>query len=260
MKRKILFRICVPLIKALALIFLTAGISAVSRVIFLDNMEQGFLEDHTLNVLYMVLFLLVFSSLTVALHSHDKYVTERFSASAESKNSTSAIKFTITSLEFYLELVCIAVVSLVLPSGSLYGFVGKAFFYNADITDFQIKIYTLLIMLPLLFFIDFFARAGIAKKRYFRSRKKQSGFESEKERIILPTIKDVILTALIYCAASLVFPWYLPSLVSLCRMGGAVVFLRILLCIISAVAIFIVSFYIRAVFKRRDFVTKLKNL
>ena len=238
-------RIGFVLLRTLLMILLVLGISVISRFIFVENMfEQEYFGEQALNIWHTVFFLFIFSSLVVALNSHDKIAMEKFLAYAKSGSLVSAAKFIVTSFEYYIELACIAVVSLILPTSFLYGFAVKAFFFGVEITAFQITLYTLLIMLPLMFVLDFLARISIAKKWYQSSKSIYSKSASEKKNKIPPTIKSVITVAIVYFGASMVIPWLLPLLITLWNIGDGLGLLWIIVCLISVVLVIIILYYL----------------
>lgn len=253
-------RIGIISLKALFLIFLTVGLAVISRFIFVENMfEQEYFGEPVLNVWYMVFFFFIFNSLVIALNSHDKYVTEKFLAQEETGRFFSIVKFILSSPEFYIDIACITIVSFLLPTSFLYGFIAKTFFYNMELTEFKVKLYTLIIILPLLFVFDFISRIGVAKKWYQNSKSSHSNTVSEKKKKIPLTIKNIITVALVYCGASMVIPWLLPFLVTLWNIGDGMGFLWILLFMVIIVLIVIISYCIRAILKRKEFIEKLKK-
>lgn len=260
MKGTKLTRISIILFRALLLLFLTAGFAAVSRFIFIENMfGQTYFGEPALNAWHMVFFLFIFSSLVIALNSHDQYAMGYFLARVKSGGTISCVKFILTLPEFYLEVICITAVSFLLPTSFLYGFVAKTFFYGLEPEAFPSKLYTLLIILPLMFVLDFAARIVVAKNWCQNKRSERANPASEKKGNIPPTCKRVITVALVYCAASMVIPWFLPFLITVWNIGGGAGFLWILLCIVIAILGVIIACYVRAVLVRRKFIGKLKQ-
>lgn len=247
-------------LKALLLIALTEVIALVSRLLFVENLfGEEYFSERVMNIGYTVFFILIFNSLVIAIASHDYTAKDKYLAQAGKGKFLPIAKFVLTSIEYYIEIACITLVSLILPTSFLYGFVAKAFFGSAELTDIKVKLYTLLIILPLMFVIDFLARVTVAKKWYQDSRKVGADSEHGKKKKIPPALKSVGIVAIVYCAASLVVPWTLPFFISIYNIGGGLGYLWIFLILVTLAFITFISFYIRAIFKRKRFIKKLRK-
>jgi len=117
------------ILKSVFLILVTAVISAVSRFLFVDNMfEQEYFSEQVLNVCFLVFFLFIFNSFAMAVNRHDERLFTAFSEKVKDNKLISHIKFIVSSIDFYIELACIFLLSLILPPSFLYGFINKIFF------------------------------------------------------------------------------------------------------------------------------------
>ena len=240
-------------LKTVILMALTLAVSALVRFLFVDNMfEQEYFSEQILNVWHMIFFLLIFNSLFFAIKRHDKNSRERFLNYAKSNKLRSHIKFVFSSLDFYVEYVCIVVLSIILPSSFLYGFVSKILLVDN-------KLYTLLIILPIMLLLLFSSRITIQRNWYLESQKESKYSSKEKKSKLPPIVKSVITVVLVYCGAAILIPWFLPLLISLWNLGGAMLFVWIAFVMIAIVLITISVYYIRAILKRKNFIKKLKK-
>ena len=247
-------------VKTVILMILTMAISALSRFLFVDNMfEQEYFSEQVLNVWFLIFFLLVFNSLTIAIEQYDKYSRERFLQSVSNNKFMSHVKFIVSSLDFYVEFACIVILSFIFPSSFLYGFVNKIFFYGSELTAFNDKLYTLLIILPIMFVILFVAHIMLQKSWYINAQREKANYSKEKKSKVPALVKSIITVAIVYCGASIVIPWFLPMFITLWNFGGIMLFVWILLTLLVSILITIMAYYIRAILKRKSFVNKLKK-
>ena len=240
-------------LKTVILMALTLAISTLVRFLFVDNMfEQEYFSNQVLNVWHMVFFLLIFNSSFFAIKRYDKNSRERFLNYAKSNKLSSHIKFVFSSLDFYVEYACIVLLSIILPSSFLYSFVSK-------ISLVDNKLYTLLIILPIMLLLLFFSRITIQRDWYLESQKESKYSAKEKKSKLPPIIKSVFTVVLVYCGAAIIIPWFLPLFISLWNLGGAMLFVWIALALIAVILITISVYYIRAILKRKSFIKKLKK-
>ena len=243
----------ISVLKTVILMALTFAVSALVRFLFVDNMfEQEYFSEQILNVWHMVFFLLIFNSSFFAIKRYDKNSRERFLNYAKSNKLSSHIKFVFSSLDFYVEYACIVLLSIILPSSFLYGFVSKILLVDN-------KLYTLLIILPIMLLLLFSSRITIQKNWYLDAQKESKYSSKEKKSKFPPIIKSVFVVVLVYCGAAILIPWLLPLFISLWNLGGAMIFVWIALVVIAVVLITISVYYVRAILKRKIFIKKLKK-
>ena len=247
-------------LRTVAILVLSAMISALSHFMFVDNMFcQEYFSEQVLNVWHFVFFLLIFNSLTIGINQYDKYSRENFLERVKDNKLIYHIKFIVSSVDFYIEIVCIIVLSVILPVEFLYGFVSAIFFHGMELTALNNKLYTLLIILPIMVALLFIARINLQKSWYLIAHKNANSPTKEKNSRIPPVLKSVITVAVVYCGASIVIPWFLPMFVTLWNLGGVMLFVWVLLALLALILITITAYYIRAMLKRRSFVKKLKK-
>ena len=240
-------------LRTVILMALTLAVSALVRFLFVDNMfEQEYFSEQILNVWHMIFFLLIFNSLFFAIKRHDKNSREKFLNYAENNKLSSYIKFVFSSIDFYVEYVCIVVLSIILPSSFLYSFVSKILLVDN-------KLYTLLIILPIMLLLLFSSRITIQRNWYLESQKESKYSAKEKKSKLPPITKSVFTVVLVYCGAAILIPWLLPLFISLWNLGGAMIFVWIALVVIAVVLITISVYYVRAILKRKSFIKKLKK-
>ncbi len=259
MNKKTHKRIGLIILKSVLLLFLADIIAVFSNALFVGNMfGEEYFSEQILNVWHLVFFLLIFNSLTIAIGQYDKHSRERFLESTKNNKLTSHVKFVISSIDFYVELVCIIGLS-VLFVDVLYNFVSEAFFYGAELTAFNNKLYTLLIILPIMAVILFVARITVQRNWYLDAKKKKVNPKKEKKSKTPPVIKSVIIVAAIYCVVAIALPWFFPFFLTLWELGGVMLFVWIAIVLVALVLITVMAFYIRALFKRMSFVKKIKK-
>lgn len=235
---------------------LTAIISAFSRFLFVENMfEQEYFSEQILNVWHMVFFLLIFNSLTLAIKRGDRYSCERFLERAENNQLISHVKIMVSSLDFYVEIGCIVGLSILLPVKLLYGFVSKVFFPGVELTPVNNKLYTLLIILPMMCALFLVARIVAQRNWYLNAKKDKEGAAKEKQHVI----KSVITAAIVYICGSVVIPWLLPFLITIWNLGGVKLLAWIVLAFAALILIAVIAYGIRALLKRISFVKKLRK-
>ena len=168
MNKKSRNHIIVVILKSVLLLLLTVAIAGVSRFLFLDGISPFKDElrnpEKMLGVWYTVLFFLIFNSLFISIKQHDKYSREKFLERVKNNNLISHLKYIVKSVDIYIEIGIITVISLLLPVNFLYNFVSNVFFYGVELTAEKNKLYTLLIILPIMFVLLFVSRITIQKK------------------------------------------------------------------------------------------------
>lgn len=260
MNKKTHVQIGLMIIKSVFLILLTAVIAAFSRFLFIDNMfEQEYFSEQVLNIFFGIFFILIFNSLTISIDKYDKYSYLAFSERVKNNKLISHIKFILLSIGFYVELFCVLVVSIILPPSFLYGFVNKIFFNGIELTSLYSKLYTLLIMLPIMFTILFVAHIMLQKSWYINAQNEKVNSAKAKKSKCPPIVKSIVTVAIIYCGASMAIPWLLPMFITLWNLGGIMLFVWILIALIVLILSTVIAYYIRAILKRKFFVKKLKK-
>ncbi len=247
-------------IRTFIIMALTVVFSALSRFLFVKNMfEQEYFSKRILNVWFLIFFLLIYNSLIIAINKHDKYSYIKFLENVKNNKLISHIKFIVSSFNFYVEIVCITALSFILPTSFLYGFVNKIIFYGMELSDFNNKLYTLLMILPIMFVILFAAHIIIQKSWYNNAKREKTNSTNGKNEKHPQIVKSVISIAIIYCGSSIAIPWFLPVIVTLWNLGGIKLFIGALLVLLALTLIIITAYYIRALLKRSSFIKNLKK-
>ncbi|MBR6681554.1 MAG: hypothetical protein IKL40_01060 [Clostridia bacterium] len=244
-------------IRTVIVMALTVVISALSRFLFVKNMfEQEYFSEQMLNVWFLIFFLFIFNSLIIAINKCDKDSCINFLENVKNNKLISHIKFIVSSIDYYVEIICITVLSVVFPASFLYGFVNKIFFYGMDLSDLKNKLYTLLIVLPIMFVILFTAHITVQKSWYNDAKREKTKSKKGKDRQI---VKSVITVVIVYGCSSIAIPWFLPLIVTFWNLGGIKLFGGAVLVLLVLALITIMLYYIRALLKRRTFIKKLKK-
>ena len=118
--------------------------------------------------------------------------------------------------------------------------------------DWQI----LAVTLPFLTALDMLAHLSVRSAWGTEPSKPSKG----KERPPLwRAVKGLLAVTALYCGACLVTDWLLPVAVTLGNLGGPFLLLYVVAAAVLATLVFVSSRYIRAIRKRKEFITKLKR-
>ena len=251
MKNSVMKRIGSSFVRSLVLFIAFGLLALVSRLIFNDNLfDDEMLSEKNVSIFHTVFLFLIFESTVWAFNRYAAYTKQTFLDKYARGQNNGKVKSIFTSFEFYTELICIFVFSLIAPFSFTYGCVGTAFF--GETYD---KAKVLVIVIPVLTVLEILAHWSVRNAWISDSMQRKS---SKGKSDFAKTIKNILVVALVYCAASLVLPWLLPFFVTIANLGpGAIVFLYIAVALIIAALLVLLSFYIRAVKKRKKFVSKL---
>ena len=236
-------------LKAFILILLAAGIGFVCRCLFIFNMfEEEYLSPRAFHIFYLVFFVLIINSLILAIYRKNKRTRERFLKRDVGSDFLSNAKYIASSLDFYVELVCVTVLMMLLPSSFLFGF---------EATNTDARLLTLLVILPIIYALDFVARVGVQKNWYAENKRRDTDAIKQKGSSL---IKDVIIVAMIYFAFAICLPWLLPIVIMLWQLlGGVMLLVWVAIALIVSTLLTFMFFAIRGIFKRRAFLQRLKR-
>lgn len=221
------FTIVKGILRSLLVIALTVAIFSVSGYLFKYNLfgEQYFLPNATLFI-PPILILLIFNSLVLAVHSQNKDVRAKYLESEDSGSFSAAAKFILKSTEFYIEIAII----VFLPIFNVW-------------------------LLPLMIALNFGARM-IILRNWYKDRKRPENIDGGK---IPSSIKRVFFVVLVYCSVSMIAAWFMPLIATLMNIADGIGFIKIILFIFIAVLVVFIFVYIRALLKRKSFITKLQK-
>ncbi len=247
--KKHLLQIAKIVARTFLLFLLTAGIGFACRSLFIFNynlLEEKILSPEALHVFFLIFFVLIINSITLSFYRTNQRVRKEFSERGVKKEFLPNAKFIVCSLDFYVEIVCITVLLICLPSTVLFGFE----YENAD--D---RLRTLLIILPIIYALNFVERIEMQKYWYAENKKNAKKNTKPKKR---SAIKAIAIATLLYSAAAICLPLFIPISVMLWEMGGIKLLLWLLLALIAIVLITVLRFVLRALSKRRRFLRNLK--
>lgn len=249
-------------LRTFLVVLFSAIISALSRSLFFYAVNivtdgssfdrEEFFPDRAVNVVFMIFFLLIFNSMIVAINRHDRSARERFWESVNNDKLISRLKFTALSLDFCVEFGCVVALSLIFPTSFLYGFVSKIFFAGVEN-----KLYTLLIMLPIMSVIVLAAHASLQKSWYLEEWCKKANFTKKAEKTSV--VKSVFVVAAAYCCGAICIPEVWFMLVTVNNFVGGMGLIWVAIALATLVLASVAIFYIRALLKRRSFIKKLKK-
>ena len=250
MKNSLIKRIGTSIIRSLVLFIVFGLIALVARFIFNENLfEKEMLSARTVNIFHSVFLFLIFESTVWAFNRYaayskgtflEKYAQERY----------GKIKSVFLSAEFYTEMICVLIFSLIAPFSLTYKCVGLSFFGE---TFSKAKV--LAVVIPVLIAMEILAHWSVRNAWISDTLQRKSAKEKSD---LAKSIKNIIITACVYCSAALVIPWGLPFFVTIANFGwGAIVYLYVAIALVIVASLVLLSFYIRAIKKRKDFVSKL---
>ncbi len=251
MKQSLFKRVGISIAKSIAM-FITFGVLAlVSRLIFKGNLfDEEMLSPRAVAGWNFAFLLFIFESTVFAFHRHAGESRRLFFETCAGYPRHGKLKSVFLTPDLYVEFACVAILSLLLPLSFAYDCVGLVFF-----GELYGKGQVLLVILPILLVLEVFAHLSV-RSAWITDRVETKG-KKEKKDVTL-SIQSIVITAMAYCAASLVIPWILPFIVTIANLGaGAITFLYIAGAVLIAILSVIAAFYVRAIKKRRDFVHKL---
>lgn len=200
-----------------AILFLAFGVIAViSRFIF-NLFVENMLSSKQSCTWHTVFLFFIFWSTVYAFNRHRSEARNLFLEKYVKGRKFGKVKSGFTSPELYIEYSCTAILSFILPLSFTYDCVGVAL-CNPGYRKTQI----LLFVLPIFLVIEILVHLSVRNAWISDGVKVTKGKKEGSERT--QTIKGIISVAGVYCAASLVFPWAIPFLISFSNLGlGGVV-------------------------------------
>ncbi len=253
MKDSMFKKIGMTIARSVALFVFFVLVATVSRLIFRGNLfEEDMLSQRAIAAWDLAFLLFIFQSAAFAVNRHVTESKRGFLEGYAQGQRFGKVKSIFLTPELYVEFLCIALLSLILPLSFTYDCVGLALF-GKDCGKMQVMPVILPILLALEVFVHLSVRsAWVSDGMRVKVKKGRNDFAR--------TVQGMGLTAMVYCAASLMIPWALPFIITVGNLGaGAIVFLYVAIAILIAILAVIASFYIRAIRKRKEFVQKLKK-
>lgn len=253
MKNIFMKRIGSSFIRSLVLFIVFGLIALVTRFIFNSNLfDEEMLSARAVNIFHSVFLFLIFESTVWAFNRYVTYSKSTFLDKYAKGQKYGNIKSIFLSVEFYTEIICMFIFSLIAPFSFTYDCIGISFFGES-----YEKAKVFVIVIPAIIVLEMIAHLSV--RNAWISDTMQSKSSKEKNDFA-KTIKCIVTTACVYCGAALVIPWGLPLFVTIANLGsGAIVFLYIAIVLIIITLIVLLSFYIRAIGKRREFISKLEK-
>lgn len=216
--------------------------------------EQEYLSVTALGVIKFVLSIFIFRSVSYVFCSNDNNVRKHYHESNLKIFFITNLKHVLKNKFFYTNIACVFVLSLLLPSSFAYGYVIEAFWCNVPLNTGEIKLRTLMVMLPLIFIINIFSYLAA----YRKFRKQKSGDEASSP---VQTIKQLALVFWVYCGACIYIPWFLPFIITIWNLAKRYNVVLFAVILILAAAFIILTYvsvhFVRAILKRRVFIKNL---
>lgn len=248
---KKLFAILNVLIKPFLVLFSTKLVLAL--------VKASDIKDVSLNRCYAIFFLFILNSFILEYNSNDMAGKKKFLEYANKTNKISCLKFVTTTPFFYAEAFLLVVISAVFPTNFFYDFVPKAFFSGTELSEGDVRLYTVILVSVVLVLIDFLDHLVVAKNWLRGINGVIEDVENGKHSYSFATVKHVFRIALLYVVASVIIVMYWPAFDTFNVVsGGKLVFLIAFWVGIAVIAVG-VYFSLRALIKRFFFISRLKK-
>lgn len=230
----------------------------ISRLIFNANlfgMEEAPPSATGISCcIQFILLIFLFQSVYFTLALKSRAEKQSFLSRREAKGEGfSLFADLLGSVGFYCDLAVLVLLSCLLPLSLTYSPLAIWLFGNVASTAL-VKLYTLLITLPILTLTLVFAHISARKEFIRESNKADKGSE------LADMLKAMLPVVLVFIAASVVLPWFVPGLVTLWNLFGGMMLVWLPLIVIVAVALVIAYSYVRATLKLRRFIKDLSRL
>ncbi len=251
MKNSLIKRIGTSIIRSLVLFIVFILIALVARFIFNENLfEKEMLSAQTVNIFHSVFLLLIFESTVFAFNRYATSAKGIFLEKYAHGQRYGKIKSVFLSVEFYTEMICVLIFSLIAPFSFTYECVGISLFGET-----YSKAKVLALVIPVLIAMEILAHWSVRNAWISDTMQRKSAKEKSD---LAKSIKNIIITACVYFSAALVIPWGLPFFITIANFGwGAFVYLYVAIALVIVALLVLLSFYIRAIKKRKEFVAKL---
>lgn len=212
MKSSLIKRIGTSIIRSLVLFIVFGLIALVARFIFNGNLfEKEMLSARTVNIFHSVFLFLIFESTVWAFNRYATYTKGIFLDKYAQGQRYGKIKSVFLSAEFYTEMICVLIFSLIAPFSLTYECVGISFF--GETYD---KAKVLAFVIPVLIAMEILAHWSVRNAWISDTLQRESAKEKSD---FAKSIKNIIITACVYCSAALVIPWGLPFFVTIANLG-----------------------------------------
>lgn len=262
MDKSLLKRIAKSVLRSLLLFFVFAFVVIVSRAVFdgeLENMDMldGIAFPLWLLGLWHVFYMaLIYTSALFAFHRYSPEERQAYLEKRVGVGLGAELKAVVCLPEFYIDCAVVTVFSLVLPLG-LYDCIGQALI-GADFGNFPVT----LIAIPLLLVLTLTVHVSMGRVWLSDSLSRKEEKKKKKQRgEIFLTVKGIAFFVMAYIIASYAITWFLPFIVTVANIGGGmIVFLYLLIALMIALVIALAVFYIRAMLKRKKFLTALHKI
>ncbi len=267
MKSRSVRHLGMTLLRSVLLFFAVAALALLSRTVFESNLfDEEMLSPRAVAGWNFAFLLLIYESMVFTFNRHATASAKRFLEAYTPVERFGKLKRVLLSVDFYIELACIALLSCLFPlSGGPYECVGMVL-RGPDCGKAQ----ALALILPIFLVLSVIAHLSVRSAwisdsvRVTSVKEKPAGSRAEGKKkeqpVLLRAVKGILITAAAYCAASLVIPWMLPFIVTVGNLGvGALTFLYIALVLAAVILAVVAGYYARAMSKRRDFVRKLRT-
>lgn len=238
-----------------SLIFLAFNlVSLLSHAIFEASLlEEDMLSPRALGAWNTVFLFFIFQSTVFAFHRHNGDARQVFLDTRVNDGLTGIARNAFLSVELYVEYGVISLLSVLMPFS--FACVGRAVF-GEGFTTVQV----MSVSLPILLVLEIIAHLSVRSAWGTDAPKVQTAKAEKKRSPLTQTVRSVGFTAFVYGSAAVSIPWFLPIIITIDNLGGgAMVFLYIAIAVVIAILAIVGIYYLRAMKKRKEFITRLKK-
>ena len=257
----LLKRLGKSVLRSFLLYFVFAFVTFISRIVFdgeLENMDMlnGVVISLRLLGLWHVFYMvLIFTSTLFAFHRHAPEERQAYLEKRTGVGLRAELKAVFSLFEFYVDCAVVTVLSLVMPLG-LYDCIGEALI-GADFGKFPVA----LIAIPCLLVLTLIVHVSMGRVWLSDSLSSKEEKKKKHRGELFLTVKGIVFVVVSYIAASYAITWFMPFLVTVANLGGGmIVFLYLFVALLIALAAVLAAFFIRAMLKRKKFLTELKKI
>ncbi len=206
-----------------------------------------------------VFYVLIFNSMVITFKSEDRYVQGKFVEKLKTSKKFSNFKFVLSTPYFYIDALILLLVPFVFRSAFSFNFITKTFFSDIEPIPLETKRNVMLFIVPLLLIVDFLAHVIVSKNWLWGINGVMEDLEDERLSISFKTILSVLKIAFVYLIGLAIVIMFLPFVFAWqdATNGRAIwVFIFVSL---TAFILVLSAFYVRALLKRRSFISRLEK-
>ncbi len=219
------------------------------------------LSPSFVNYMLFIFYVLIFNSIVMTFNTEDRYVQSKFieKLKNEKRKKFSPFRFVLTTPFFYIEALLLAITAIVFRSTFSFHSVSKMFFEDTPPLSDEAKIKSVLIVVLVMFIIDFIAHYIVVKNWLRGINGVLEDLKEERISISFYILKRLGIVALIYVLGTDAIVVLLPAVIPVVAVLGKTTVFKLLIAILIFIFAMILLFILRALIKRKRFINKLKK-